>query len=217
MKIKNYGFSTYKIYGDKISVLTDPISLLEAGLTLPSVDCDVCIFSDENLLGKENVLKSAKLDKKVASSKRDDMYEIVNYGEFAIGDLFVRRPLKGGFYLIDEGYLRIVYMGLLSPDFDPATVKDLGDVDLLILPVGDAETFPSFQKLEKILSNIEPNYLIPSCYKVPGLSEKYSNLKSVDEFLKDYGVSNFEKLKELKITNAPEKDDKNMDVIVLES
>lgn len=216
MKIKYYGFSTFRITGDNVSVLTDPISLIEAGLTLPSVDAEICLFSDIRHVGTEDVLKNAKLDKKITSEKREQVYEIANYGEYAIGNLFIRRPIKGGHFILDEGYLRVVYTGLISPDFDMSTMKNLGDVDILILPVGDGEVFPSFQKLEKIISHVDPTYLIPCCYKVPGLDAKYSSLKSVDDFLKDYGISGVERAKELKVINAPEKEEKSMQVVVLE-
>jgi len=216
MKIKNLGFGTFKITGEKVSIITDPDSLKEAGQTLPPVDAEICLFSDIKHVGEQDILKNAGLEKKITTEKREKVFELSNYGEYAIGDMFIRRPIRGGYFLLDEGYLRVVYTGLITPDFEISTLKDLGDVDILIIPVGDGEIFPSFQKLEKIISSIDPTYLIPCCYKSSGLSEKYKTLKTVDEFLKDYGIADAQRMKELKVSNAPEKEEKSMQVVILE-
>ncbi len=50
-------------------------------------------------------------------------------------------------------------------DFDPKKTKNLGDVDVLIVPVGDGVNFMDFDKIERVISNTDPSILIPCAYK----------------------------------------------------
>ena len=132
MKIKKIGWTTFLISSDNISVLTDPLKLKEEGLSIPKTQTDICIFTE---------CPEEKYDDKVVSDKRDSVMEICTPGEYEVGGLMIRRDLDDDFYIIDEKNLRIVYMGGVSKDFNPEKAKNLGDVDALIIPVGNGENF----------------------------------------------------------------------------
>lgn len=215
MKIKHLGFSAFKITGNSDSVITDPIAAVNAGVKLEKTEADIALFSQKDLLGKTNVLKEAGLDNKVVPQNRSEVFEIVNYGEFAIGGLMIRRFLKSGIYLIDEGYLRLAYIGLVGPEFEIDWAKNLGDVDVLIMPIGDGGIFPAIDKVEKIISIIDPSYLIPYGFNEAGLKPEFAGLKKLEDFLKEGSFANTIQDKELKLTNVPEKDDKVMQVMLL--
>jgi hypothetical protein len=42
----------------------------------------------------------------------------------------IRRGIDLPFYTIDEGNLRVVYMGVIDNSLDVSKTKDLGDVDV---------------------------------------------------------------------------------------
>lgn len=215
MKIKNLGFSTFKIIGSDVSIITDPHATIESGLSLPKTEADICLVSDPKYVGTQGYLSETGLSTKIVSQKRSSVFEIVNNGEYEIGGLIVRRPAKSNVCIIDEGYLRVVYVGLVDGDFELDTLKHLGDVDVLMIPVGDGGIFPPIQKIEKAINIIDPSILIPWGYKTVGMKGEFEKLLELEAFLKECGFSNTIEEKELKINNAPEKEDKVMGVVIL--
>lgn len=215
MKIRNIGWSTFLLSTENISLLTDPQSLKDSGLSFNKVKSDVVLFSDTNLVGQEDVLKGKDLMKKIEPDHRDRIIEITSPGEFEIGGIMIRRDVDTPFYTIDESTLRIVYMGLLNKDFDPSQTKDLGDVDVLIAPIGNGSLFIDYDKLEKIISNIDPTILIPCSYKVDGLKIG-DDIKSKDEFIKYFGFTNVKEESYINITSTKfEEDQRSVEVIFL--
>ena len=124
MKIKKHNWTSFIISGDKITVITDPQELNKSGLSFTKAKADVVLFSDPDLKMHTDILKKEGIEKKVVPDKRDSIIEISTPGEFEIGGLMIRRPVRTNFYLIDEQNLRVMYMGLAGKDFDPKDVED---------------------------------------------------------------------------------------------
>lgn len=179
MKIKKIGWTTFLISTDEISALTDPLKMREEGLSIPKTQADICIFTDN---------PEEKYDEKISPEKREKIMEISTPGEYEVGGLMIRRGLNDNLYIIDEKNLRIVYMGGTKKDFDSEKTKNLGDVDALIIPVGDGENFMDYDNLAKVISNIDPAVLIPCAYKEEG--KKSTGLKTREEFVKYFGYAN---------------------------
>jgi hypothetical protein len=215
MKIKPLGFMSFLVNFDGLSLITDPQSILESGLKISKTEVDVIIASDEKYLGKQGVLSKMELSEKIVPASRSEIFEIVNYGEYEIGGVMFRRPTNRNFFLMDQDYIRLMYLGYIGNDFNADMVKNLGDVDVLIAPVGDGGMFPNFTKMQKIISNIDPTFLIPCGYRVEGMSDAMSGLHVVEDFIKDAGYTHVREDKELKITDSPEKDEKVMEVVIL--
>lgn len=205
MKIKKIGWTTFLISSDNISVLTDPLKLKEEGLSIPKTQTDICVFTE---------CPEEKYDDKVVSDKRDSVMEICTPGEYEVGGLMIRRDLDDDFYIIDEKNLRIVYMGGVSKDLNPEKTKNLGDVDALIIPVGNGEHFMDYDNLEKLISNIDPAILIPCAYKEEG--KKSTGLKTREEFVKYFGYANAQDEGYVNLARKRvEEDQKSVEVIFL--
>src|SRR5690606_2374426 len=142
------------------TVLTDPLALKDSGLGLPKSSADVVLFTGSEFKEKENIIEEYDLIKKIVPDHRETVFEISSPGEFEIGRVMIRRDLDAPFYIIDETKLRVVYMGLLGNNFDVNSTKDLGDVDVLILPIGNGSLFVDYEKIEKILTNLDPSILL---------------------------------------------------------
>lgn len=215
MKIKRIGWTSFLLTSENLSVLTDPVSLVTSGLSLPKTKADVCLFSNYTEPIKESILKDKKLESKVVPDKRDTVMEIDTPGEFEIGGLMIRRGISDNFYIVDEKSIRVVYMGGTDNTFDPDTVKDIGDVDVLILPVGDGVNFMSFDSIEKVISNIDPAILIPCAYKEGGL--KNLDVKDKEEFVKHFGFGNVRNESYLNVSKKiVEEEQKSVEVIFLD-
>jgi len=214
MKIKSLGWSSFTLTTGDITVLTDPLALKESGLSFPKNKADVVLFSSKSLSGQENILGKNDLFKKIEPEHRDSIIEVSCPGEYEIGGVMIRRDVGSQFYTIDEAVLRVVYMGLIDNSLDISLTKDLGDVDVLILPIGNGNLFIDYDKIEKILNYIDPTILIPCAYKAEGLKVG-SDLKSKEDFIKYFGFTNVKEESYLNVTPTPEQENKNIEVIFL--
>jgi hypothetical protein len=215
MRIKKHNWTSFVISGDSITVITDPQELNKSGLSFTKAKADVVLFSDPSLQMKENIIKTEGMEKKIVPDKREKVIEISTPGEFEIGGLMIRRPVRTNFYLIDEQNLRVMYMGLAGKEFNPKDVEDVGDVDVLIAPIGNGDMFLNYETLEKVFSEVDPQILIPCGLKEDG-AKLGKDLKSRDDFIKHFGFSNVSD--ESYITVKPrskEKDEAPMEVIFL--
>lgn len=214
MKIKNLGWSSFILNTDKITIITDPVSLRDSGLSFTKNSVDVVLHTDKKYIESENILVDEGITNKIVPGERNTIIEISSPGEFEIGGVMIRRDVDHSFFTIDEGALRIVYMGLLGKEFDVSTTKDLGDVDVLILPIGNGDLFIDYEKIEKIITNVDPTYLLPCAYKVDGLKVG-SEIKSREEFIKYFGFTNVRDETTLTVKPVAEAEQKNMEVIFL--
>lgn len=215
MKIKKVGWTSFLLNGTSISVLTDPLKLLEVQKNFPKTKTDICLFTRYEKDIKKSIVKDNKLEKKIVTDNREDIMEISIPGEFEVGGLMIRRGVGDDFFIIDEGTLRIVYMGDTDNSFDPKDVSDLGDVDVLIVPVGDGVNFMDFDKLEKVFSNTDPAILIPCAYKEE--DEKNGKLKSKQEFIKHFGFANVRDENYLNVDKKKvERDQQSVEVVFLQ-
>ena len=197
-----------------MSILTDPVALKESGIGLPKCKADVVLFSQRDLYGKEDILREYEIEKKIEPDHRDNIFEISSPGEYEIGGMMIRRGIDLPFYTIDEGNLRIVYMGVIDNSLDVSKTKDLGDVDVLILPIGNGDLFIDYEKIEKILNYIDPTVLLPCAYKTDGLKVG-KDIKSRDDFIKYFGFTNVKEQSSLNVTSTVEQESKIMEVIFL--
>jgi len=214
MKIKNLGWSSFQLSTGDITVLTDPLSLKGSGLSLTKSKADVVLFSEKELRGKEGILGQNDLLKKVEPDHRESIIEISSPGEYEIGGVMIRRGVDSPFYTIDEAVLRVVYMGLIDNSLDVSLTKDLGDVDVLILPIGNGDMFIDYDKIEKILNYIDPTILLPCSYKKEGVKVG-KDLKGREDFIKFFGFTNVKDESYINVSPTPEQENKNIEVIFL--
>ncbi len=82
-------------------------------------------------------------------------------------------------YTICSEEINLCYLGNISKEIDEAIIKEIGDIDVLFLPLGENNTL-TVKKALLLLSEIDPRVVIPM---------QYSNL---DEFKKSEGISDGE-------------------------
>jgi L-ascorbate metabolism protein UlaG (beta-lactamase superfamily) len=214
MKIKNIGWSCFQLSTENLTFLTDPLALKESGLRFPKSKADVILFSQKKLRGEEEIINREKVLNKIIPDKRESIIEISSPGEYEIGGVMIRRDIESSFYIIDEAKLRVVYMGLIDNTLDVSLTKDLDDVDILILPIGNGNLFLDYDKIERILNYIDPTILLPCSYKTAGLKIG-KGLKTKEEFIKNFGFTNVREETYLNVNPSPEQENKNLEVIFL--
>ncbi len=115
-------------------------------------------------------------------------------------------------YLIETEDIKICHLGDFGQkELTSEQLDQLGDVDILVVPVGGVYTIDA-KGASKIISQIEPKLVIPMHYQIPKLKLK---LNSLEQFLKEIGSSAIEPQKKLKVKsfNLPKE---KMEIAVLE-
>jgi len=94
--------------------------------------------------------------------------------------------------------ITLCHLGDLGHPLDPHLVEELGDVDILFLPVGEMSTIPVDIAVE-IVRQLEPPVVIPMHYKTEAFT---GNLSLVDKFLDEMRIRELEARPKLSITSS---------------
>lgn len=194
MEIIWHGHSCFRITErNKISVVTDPYGD-SIGLPPLKLKADVVTVSHQEA-GHNNV-----------SAVKGDARLIAGPGEYEIGGVFIT-ALAMHFieqdtarsniaYLFDYDNLTVLHLGDLAHIPDQSTIEALGEVNVLLLPVGGGNGLRAAQAAE-VVALIEPNFIVPMHYALPGLKFQ---LDPVDKFLKAMGIGKVQESESLKVT-----------------
>jgi len=90
--------------------------------------------------------------------------------------------------------ISVAHLSDLSTTLSDDQIDRLGNVDILLIPIGGKDSLDT-KKATEVISQIDPRIVIPMSYKIDG---QKSDLNSVDDFLKNSGLKS-EKLEKLKI------------------
>ncbi|MBZ0296357.1 MAG: MBL fold metallo-hydrolase [Anaerolineae bacterium] len=196
MDISWYGHSCFRITErGQISIITDPFST-DIGLPELKLKGDVVTIShDEN--GHNNI-----------EAIRGEPHIIAGPGEYEVGGVFISGIAMhyveddsirwNVAYQFQYGDLTVMHLGDLSHIPNQSTVEALGEVNVLLIPVGGGNALPPSQAAD-VIAMIEPHYIVPMHYALPGLRVK---LDPVDKFLKAVGVSKVQEEEMLRVTTG---------------
>ncbi|MDL1903164.1 MBL fold metallo-hydrolase [Anaerolineae bacterium CFX9] len=183
LEITWYGHSCFRITErGRITAVTDPFSE-SLGIPVPKLKADIVTISHD--VPGHNALDTVK----------SDPYVLRGSGEYEIGGVFVTGIAmhtvsdsvvrSNVAYLFDYDNLTVLHLGDLAHVPDQSMVEEMGQVNVLLVPVGGGNGLSAAQAAE-VVALIEPHYIIPMHYELPGLAVP---LDPVDRFLKAMGVS----------------------------
>ena len=208
MEINWYGHSSFRLRDKEIVIVTDPYDKT-LGLSLPRVRADLITISHEH--SDHNCIKQVKGEPIVLSGP----------GEYEIKGIFItgitssahpRAALGAGntIFVFEFGNLTVCHLGDLDHVPGQEQIEALGDVHVLLIPVGGGNTINATQAAE-VISLLEPRIVVPMHYAIPELQLK---LDPVSKFFKEMGLREPAPEAGLKITsgNLPEE----TQVVVLE-
>ena len=99
-------------------------------------------------------------------------------------------------YRIQAEDMNIAFLGSLKRKLTNDEIEALGDIDVLILPVGGGDVMDA-KAASSTISDIEPRIVIPMHYHISGIKTK---LGTVDQFCNALGVCKRQDVNKLKIT-----------------
>jgi L-ascorbate metabolism protein UlaG (beta-lactamase superfamily) len=131
-------------------------------------------------------------------------------GEYEIGGILVigmptfhdgdggKQRGKNIVYLIEVDEVAICHLGDLGHVLTTQQVEEIGNVDVLLVPVGGVSTINASMAAE-VVRQLEPKIVVPMHYKTAVLKQE---LEPVDRFLKEMGVKDVTSRPKLSVTKA---------------
>lgn len=206
LKINYLGHSSFKISGksstgEDITVITDPFDKKDVGLPYSTQTADIVTLSHTH--DDHNKIENIK------GNPEDDYFLIDTPGEYEINGLRIfgiksfHDAKKGDerghntIFTFDFEEARIAHLGDLGHKLESSQSEIIGDIDILIIPVGGIFTIDPKTAMN-VIEDIEPLCVIPMHYKTSKHDKMYDKLSTLDDFLKEAGIKS-EPQKELKI------------------
>ncbi len=194
MELTWYGLACFRISDRPLKVVTDPYGP-DTGLSLPRLRADVVTVSHER--PGHNYIRAVSGVRKVINGP----------GEYEVGGVFItgiRTWHRGGkngepntVFLFEYGNLTICHLGDLGYVPKQEEIEQLGEVSVLLVPIGGHQTLNGAEAAE-VVSLIEPAYVIPMHYALPGLTIA---LDPLEKFLREMGVTDPKEMESLKLTS----------------
>lgn len=213
MDIFPLGHSSFKIRGKQVTIVTDPYDL-DTGLKFPkNIEADIITVSHGHP------------DHNYISAVGGKPFVVSGPGEYEIKEVSIigvptfhdeqngKERGKNTVYHIRIDGLNIVHMGDIGHLLSSAQTEEIGDVDILLVPVGGVYSVDAEKALE-IVADLEPKIVIPMHYNREGLDQKiFGTLTPVSAFLTKAGK---EATVVPKLSVSKDKLPQEMQVVVLE-
>lgn len=185
VEITYLGHSSFRIKTKQASIVTDPFDPSAVGLKFPKVEADIVTVSHEHADHNFREGVSARFITPGAGE-----YEVAGVSILGIPTFHDNQKgaQRGGntVFVLGADNLRICHLGDLGHRLDEAGLTKLGNIDVLFVPVGGVYTI-DFGEAVEIVNQIEPYIVVPMHYKVEGISDTFSELSTVEGFLKQIG------------------------------
>jgi L-ascorbate metabolism protein UlaG (beta-lactamase superfamily) len=191
------GHSCFRIKGSQAVVITDPFSP-DSGYSLGRQTADIVTVSHQHpshaytqgISGEPRIIKGP------------GEYEIS--GVLIIG-IATFHDTQGGqtrgkntVYVMEIDGVTLCHLGDLGHVLTSEQVEEIGDIDVLLLPVGGVSTINAAMAAE-VIRQLEPKAVVPMHYKTPLLKRE---LDPVETFLKEMGMDQIEPRPKLSLTKS---------------
>lgn len=211
MQISYLGHSSFKIKTKTATLVTDPYSS-KVGFKMPKVEAEIVTVSHDHY--DHNFVEAVKGRPFVITGPGE--YEIKEVG---VHGLATYHDAKEGedrgnntVYLISAEDLTVCHLGDLGHQLSTRMVEEIGEIDVLLIPVGGQFTIGPKRAVE-VITQVEPRIVIPMHFRTNRHQAKgFSKVLPVDAFLKQIGV---EYKKEDKLVVSKSGLEEEMEVVVL--
>ncbi len=197
MDISWLGHSCFKIKGSHATVITDPYSP-SLGYSLGKPTARIVTVSHQH--PGHSYVQGVGGEPRVITGPGE--YEIS--GILIIGIATFHDAERGGkrgrntIYLMEVDEVSVCHLGDLGHVLTAEQAEELGNVDILLLPVGGVSTINAPAAAE-VVRRLEPKVVIPMHYKTQALSWE---LEPVGRFLKEIGVKEVNSRPKLSFTRT---------------
>jgi L-ascorbate metabolism protein UlaG (beta-lactamase superfamily) len=175
------GQSCFRLRGRNAAVVTDPFSPALG----PKLRLEGNLVTVSHPHENHSHVQSVK-----------DAYVIEGPGEYEVAGVTVRglptyhdsqqgaEHGRNTVYVIELDDVRVCHLGDLGHRLDDSALETIGNVDVLLVPVGGGRTLDGARAAE-VVRQVEPRYVVPMHFGHPSLR---TELAPVERFLNEMGV-----------------------------
>lgn len=197
MDITWLGHSCFRLKGKEVTVVTDPCHP-SLGYSLGKLQADIVTVSHFHP------------GHSYTEAVTGEFKEIKVPGEYELKGIFItgiatwhdavqgQKLGKNTVYLLEMDGMVLCHLGDLGHLPSAEFAEDVGDVDVLFVPVGGVSTIGASTAAE-IVRRLTPKVVIPMHYKTAALT---GELEPVDKFLKEAGVKEAVSQAKLSVSRA---------------
>jgi len=197
MEISWLGHSCFLIRGKEKTIITDPYHP-DLGYHLGKPEADIVTLS--HFHPGHNYIEGVANEPK----------RVICPGEYEIGGTFItgvasfhdnrKGNLRGKntIYIVETDGITLCHLGDLGHPLDPHLIEEIGDIDILFLPVGEVSTILIDMAVE-IVRQLDPSIVIPMHYKTEAFT---GDLSLIDKFLDKMRIRKLETMPKLSITRS---------------
>ncbi len=209
MEIKFYGHACFGIRDADVTVITDPYSE-KIGIKLPKLTADaVTISHDAPAYNNSDAVTG---EPRIFSWPGE--YEIKGVHFRGIHSFHNPKEdeeqLENVVNVIHFNGIRICHLGAQGTKLTPEQLEQIGDVDILLVPVGGKEVVGA-KKAKEIIEQIEPRVVIPMLYATDGSNFGCGPLS---EFINEMGTTISEPIDTLNVKRSELPEDNSRIVIL---
>lgn len=189
MQIKYLGHASFFIKTKNARVVTDPFDPKMVGLKFPKTEADIVTIShgheDHNFLGQ---ISGEPLIIDWPGEFEKNEIRLIGYPSFHDKEKGGKRG-ENILYKIEAEGISLLHLGDLGMVLSEETVDEIGEVDVLFVPVGGHFTIDANEASE-LVKRIEPSIVVPMHYGNKDMSPDLLKLLSpLKDFLDKFGVS----------------------------
>lgn len=214
MEIIWHGQSCFTLKGSSATLVTDPYNATN-GLTPPQFKADIVTVSHAH----ENHNNTAAVEGENVKvfdwpgeyESKEAMITCFELPRFLKPEekTDLNRPQLLATYIEMEG-IKICHLGGLEKRLTGEMIEAIGDVDVLLLPVGGGDMI-SAKTAHEVIEQVEPRIVIPMHYKIDGLKE---DIAPLDVFIKEMGI-HVEPIEKWVIKNRKEMPEETTGYVIL--
>src|SRR3990167_3744091 len=199
MEIKYLGHSAFFIKTKTARVVTDPFDPQMVGLKFPKIEADIVTVSHEH----QDHDKSSLVSGDLLVINLPGEYEKRGVRVFGYKSYHDKNQGKdrgeNTLFKIEAEDITMLHCGDLGHVLQDSLLDEIGDVDVLLVPVGGHFTIDAEDAIT-VVKAIDPAIVIPMHYNHQGLNQKvFSSIAPLEEFLKKYGNPPIEPVDQLTI------------------
>lgn len=198
MNIKYLGHSAFYIRSKDAKIVTDPYDP-SIGMKLPKTEADIVTISHEH--ADHNFPQGLTGDPLVIDWPGEYEKKGVRITGFPTFHDKEKGKERGGnvMFRIDTEGMSILHCGDLGHALDDDTLEAIGDIDILLIPVGGFYTIDP-KEASAVIKQVEPTIVIPMHYRTSAHNAKvFGEVATLDDFLKTYGIDKPETVDQLTI------------------
>ena len=197
MEIRWLGHSCFRIKGNQATIVTDPYAP-DLGYSLGKDSANIVTISHQH--PGHSYFKGIDGDpRRVAGPGEYEISSVMIIGMATFHDAEGgSRRGKNTVYIMDVDEISVCHLGDLGHALTAERSEEIGEVDVLMIPVGGVSTIDATTAAE-VVRQLAPRVVVPMHYKTEALQR---GLEPVDRFLKEMGVKEVSSQSKLSFTKA---------------